>query len=261
MLYVDDIAPYRAGACNIGPAEIARRRRAGLSGLLTAGTLAILMFIAGTDPVLRWIVAVPLYLGLLGMIQARLRFCVAFGLAGLRNFGPLGAQERVGGRAPIGVARCSCPGRSPSRRWRSRRSSSPCRPEVEGREDARGRVRHHRHPGVRPAGRACEAALGCPTGDAGSDRRAGDRQTERDERVSQAGAHRAVPPISAGQPAEAFLGGLVEPDGHPLLDHRAPGLVVHRGLPRGPDGARGARMMDGWRVQHRRHHRSVPSSC
>jgi hypothetical protein len=105
MLYVDDIAPYRAGACNIGPAEIARRRRAGLSGLLTAGTLAILMFIAGTDPVLRWIVAVPLYLGLLGMIQARLRFCVAFGLAGLRNFGPLGAQERVGGPAEVGADR------------------------------------------------------------------------------------------------------------------------------------------------------------
>jgi len=105
MLYVDDIAQYRAGACNIGPAEISRRRRAGLSGLLTAGTLAILMSLAGTDPILRWIVAVPLYLGLLGMVQARLRFCVAFGLAGLRNFGPLGSQQRVAEPAAIGADR------------------------------------------------------------------------------------------------------------------------------------------------------------
>lgn len=96
MPVVNDAPPYRAGACNIGPAEIARRRRSGLASLLTAVTLAVLMTAAGTDPVLRWIVVVPLGLGLMGLVQARLRFCVSFGLQGLRNFGPIGAAEHVG---------------------------------------------------------------------------------------------------------------------------------------------------------------------
>lgn len=95
MLYVNDTSPYQAGACNIGPAEIARRRQSGLVGLLTAATLTALMLIAGTDPILRWIIAIPLYVGLLGLVQAQLRFCVAFGFGGLHNFGPLGGQTRV----------------------------------------------------------------------------------------------------------------------------------------------------------------------
>lgn len=90
-----DASAYRAGACNIGPAEIARRRRSGIAGLLTAFTLAVLMTVAGTAPVLRWIVAAPLAMGLMGVVQARLRFCVAFGLQGLRSFGPPGDAERV----------------------------------------------------------------------------------------------------------------------------------------------------------------------
>jgi hypothetical protein len=93
MLRVND--GYHAGACNIGPAEISRRRRSGIAGLLTAATLTILMLVAGTDPILRWIIAVPLFVGLLGLTQAWLRFCVAFGLAGVSNFGPLGGQTRV----------------------------------------------------------------------------------------------------------------------------------------------------------------------
>lgn len=95
MLYVNDASPYRAGACNIGPAEIARRRRSGIAALLTAVTLALLMLVAETNTVLRWIVAVPLAWGLIGLVQAQLRFCVAYGLAGMRNFGPLGTRERV----------------------------------------------------------------------------------------------------------------------------------------------------------------------
>jgi hypothetical protein len=101
----DDLAVDRPRACNIGPAEIARRRRAGIAGLLTAATLAVLMLIAGTDPLLRWIVAVPLYVGLLGLVQARLRFCVAFGMAGVENFGALGGQRRVGDRGTASADR------------------------------------------------------------------------------------------------------------------------------------------------------------
>jgi hypothetical protein len=95
MIYVDDVSGYRAGACNIGPAEISRRRRAGLAGIAAAVTVGALMLIAGADPVLRWLVAIPLYGGIIGFAQAQLRFCAGYGFAGLRNFGPAGDPERV----------------------------------------------------------------------------------------------------------------------------------------------------------------------
>jgi uncharacterized membrane protein len=93
--YANDQTPYRAGACNIGPAEQARRRRAGIAGIAAAATLAVLMLVAGAEPILRWVVAIPLYGGIIGFAQAQLKFCVGFGLAGVRNFGPLGSAEKV----------------------------------------------------------------------------------------------------------------------------------------------------------------------
>jgi hypothetical protein len=86
---------YEPGACNIGPAEIARRRRTGIAGMAAALMLAAGLFIVGAPPVARIVVALPLSVGAVGLLQARFRFCVGFALAGLRNFGPLGATERV----------------------------------------------------------------------------------------------------------------------------------------------------------------------
>lgn len=94
--YLDPPADgYRAGACNIGPAEIARRRRTGIVGLATAGVLAIGLLAVGAPPLARLLVGVPLFFGLMGLVQAQLRFCVGFALAGLRNLGSLGAQSKV----------------------------------------------------------------------------------------------------------------------------------------------------------------------
>ena len=90
---------YRPGACNIGTAEIARRRRSGILGIAVAAALAAVMVVADAGPLLRLTVGVPLFVGLLGFVQAQLRFCVGFAAAGLRNFGALGAQARVDDRA------------------------------------------------------------------------------------------------------------------------------------------------------------------
>lgn len=90
-----DNDPYQAGACNIGPAEIARRRRAGVLGVTAAIVLAAVLVLVGAPTVARLLVALPLAGGAVGLLQARFRFCVGFALAGLRNFGPLGAEERV----------------------------------------------------------------------------------------------------------------------------------------------------------------------
>ncbi|HSW41197.1 MAG TPA: hypothetical protein VLM76_01665, partial [Patescibacteria group bacterium] len=78
---------YRPGACNIGRAEIARRRRAGVFGLGAAGVLAAALLLVDAPAAARWLVALPLAGGAVGLLQARFRFCAAFGLAGVRNFG------------------------------------------------------------------------------------------------------------------------------------------------------------------------------
>ena len=92
---IDDPGGYQAGACNIGPQEIARRRRAGLTGIAIAVILGFLLVVIAAPPLARVLVFLPLAGGLVSLEQARRRFCVGFAMAGLRNFGPLGAQESI----------------------------------------------------------------------------------------------------------------------------------------------------------------------
>ncbi len=86
---------YRPGACNIGAVEIARRRRFGLASLVAAAVLAAGLVALRAPNETRWLVAFPAAAAAIGLLQARLRFCVAFGLAGVRNFGRLGEREQV----------------------------------------------------------------------------------------------------------------------------------------------------------------------
>jgi hypothetical protein len=86
---------YRAGACNIGPAEIARRRTFGRIGLVVSALVALALLVAGAPAIVRLLVGLPVAGSAIGLIQARLRFCAAFGFAGLRNFGPVGHEQRV----------------------------------------------------------------------------------------------------------------------------------------------------------------------
>jgi hypothetical protein len=92
-----DPAPdgYVPGACNIGPAEIARRRRTGYLGIGAAGALAVALVALDAPTAARWLVALPLAGGATGLLQARFRFCAGFGMAGVRNFGELGSMEKV----------------------------------------------------------------------------------------------------------------------------------------------------------------------
>ena len=86
---------YRAGACNIGPAEIRRRRATGIVGLVATGALGLGLVAIGAPSSTRLLVALPATVAAFGFLQARSRFCVGFALAGVRNFGPLGAVSRV----------------------------------------------------------------------------------------------------------------------------------------------------------------------
>lgn len=86
---------YRPGVCNIGPAEIARRRRSGMLGIGAAVALGAGLLLVGAPTAVRWLVALPMAGGAAGLLQARLQFCAAYGATGIQNFGSLGQAERV----------------------------------------------------------------------------------------------------------------------------------------------------------------------
>jgi hypothetical protein len=89
------VVGYVPGVCNIGPAEIARRRRSGHVGLaiglvVLAGLVAI-----GAPPLARLILVLPVAAAASGYLQAWLKFCAGFGSRGIFNFGALGPTEAV----------------------------------------------------------------------------------------------------------------------------------------------------------------------
>jgi len=78
---------YVAGACNIGPREIRRRRVTGMLGIGAAVALGIALVATDVPTVLRLAVFFPLVGGFAGWLQARRRFCVAYAYAGMANLG------------------------------------------------------------------------------------------------------------------------------------------------------------------------------
>ena len=87
---------YVAGACNIGPWEIRRRRLGALAGFGTALALLALLVGLGAPAWARLVVLLPAWGGAVSWLQARRRFCVAYGVAGLSNF-----TDDEGGRTHV----------------------------------------------------------------------------------------------------------------------------------------------------------------
>jgi len=100
---------YEPGVCNIGPAEIAARRRAGHIG--TVATLLGLLALVALDapPAWRLVLFLPAAAAAGGYLQAWFRFCANFGIRGVFNFSdrlrdtrtvvPVGARTRDRRRA------------------------------------------------------------------------------------------------------------------------------------------------------------------
>jgi hypothetical protein len=95
---------YVPGACNIGPEEIARRQRVAVVGLIATIALAVALVAsgAGVGSPTRLL---PLTGAAIGWIQARRRFCMAYGLAGTFNLGAIGNMERVSNAAALAADR------------------------------------------------------------------------------------------------------------------------------------------------------------
>lgn len=89
---------YVPGACNIGSAEIRRRRNMGWASL--AVFVAGLAVILATGGAAWWslLLFLPALGAAAGFVQAAYRFCFYFGFASLFNFGQLGREARVADR-------------------------------------------------------------------------------------------------------------------------------------------------------------------
>jgi hypothetical protein len=86
---------YQPGVCNIGSAEIARRRMAGHVGLI-ATLIALAALIAiDAPPGFRVVAILPAAASASGYLQAWLKFCAGFGSRGVFNFGAFGETTAV----------------------------------------------------------------------------------------------------------------------------------------------------------------------
>lgn len=86
---------YIAGSCNIGKAEIRQRQVVSLIGLGFAVASFVGLISADAPKASRFGLFLPLMVFAVGAIQARRRFCLAYGFAGTFNFNRLGKMERV----------------------------------------------------------------------------------------------------------------------------------------------------------------------
>ena len=91
----EPVGPYRPGACNIGPEEIALRRRSGLLGLAATVVIAVILVAVGAPSWLRILVFPVLAGAIVSLEQARRHFCAGFAMAGIRNFGGRDERETV----------------------------------------------------------------------------------------------------------------------------------------------------------------------
>jgi len=86
---------YIAGSCNIGKGEIRRRQTVALVGLFLVFFSASTIIGTEQSRFARLSIFLPAMIFAVGFIQARKKFCLAYGFAGTFNFGKLGSISKV----------------------------------------------------------------------------------------------------------------------------------------------------------------------
>jgi hypothetical protein len=89
------MSDYVAGSCNIGPSEIHRRYQVAITGGVLYSILAIFLISSDQSTSTRLIAFAPAMLASVGFIQARNRFCFAYGLMGVFNFDTAGDVKKI----------------------------------------------------------------------------------------------------------------------------------------------------------------------
>lgn len=86
---------YIPGVCNIGPAEIKKRKQAGWIGLIATIALWAIFIWFDIPSIWRITLFLPAMMSSTGFLQAYMHFCVYFGFANLFNFGDVGKTDTV----------------------------------------------------------------------------------------------------------------------------------------------------------------------
>ena len=89
------MSDYIAGSCNIGPSEIHRRYQTAIAGGVLYVISFALLIATNQSTTIRLIAFAPAMLAAVGYIQAKSRFCFAYGLMGVFNFDKAGAVKKV----------------------------------------------------------------------------------------------------------------------------------------------------------------------
>lgn len=77
---------YVPGVCNINKAEVAYRKKAMWFGYGVALAMFIALLLFGVEPWLRALLLfLPLYVGVIGSLQVRNKFCVSYGASGKQH--------------------------------------------------------------------------------------------------------------------------------------------------------------------------------
>lgn len=96
---------YQAGVCNIGGAEVARRRQVAILGGVLFLALALYSIIQNFSPIASLVLLAPASVFAVGYVQSRKRFCFAYGLMGTFNFQKLGSITKVEDKAALAADR------------------------------------------------------------------------------------------------------------------------------------------------------------
>ena len=89
------MSEYISGACNIGPAEIKRRKQGAYLGGALYLIVSISLIASDASKSTRLWVFLPAALFAVGYIQSKRKFCVAYGFLGIFNFEKLGNTTRI----------------------------------------------------------------------------------------------------------------------------------------------------------------------
>jgi hypothetical protein len=89
------MSEYVSGACNIGPAEIKRRKQGAVIGGIAFFLTALLLISSDASTSARLIAFLPALLFTVGLIQSRRKFCVAYGFLGVFSLEKLGATTKI----------------------------------------------------------------------------------------------------------------------------------------------------------------------
>ncbi len=89
------MSQYTPGVCNIGNGEVRRRQLVAIIGYALALASFVTMVSTSAAHSARWGLYLPLLVGSIGFVQARRKFCLAYGFMGTFNFGKLGQISKV----------------------------------------------------------------------------------------------------------------------------------------------------------------------